>query len=152
MSPASDRYACVVDGLFSQVLPTPVSIKSGFRVRAGYLSPRPLGLMIIYHTWPTQTYGPLFRIPGVAALQDAGSPDALACLIGCFSRRVPRRQFVDLNRWRSPIRKRANEWEKWELECSKSSFLPQDTQLILEHRYKTHTTLVLRGEGKEGGA
>lgn len=51
-------------------------------------------------------------------------PHALVCLIECFSCNVPRRGFVDLNRWRSPIRKRAHEWEKWEAHVPTPSLSP----------------------------
>lgn len=74
-------------------------------------------------------------------------PVVFECLIGCFSCSIPRRQFVDLNRWRSPIRKRANEWERWETNVPALFLsLPQDRLLILEYRYKTNITSVSKGK------
>lgn len=94
-----------------------------FSVYAGCLPP---GCRTFHCTSQRQThmYGLLFQcLPW--QLSKNPVPHAPVCLIECFSCNVPRRGLVDLNRWRSPIRKRAHEWEKWEMHVPPPSLSPR---------------------------
>lgn len=109
-----------------------------------YLSP---GCMLLdFWLYITHIYRLLFRCLAWQ-LSKKTVPDVCVRLIGCFSCSIPRRQFVDLNRWRSPIRK-AGGWMggMGERSNSFSLSLPGDGQLILAYRYKTNITCVLEGK------